>query len=74
MRWMVRLMPDGWSCLAGSCAPEQGADCGGEITTLGECIDNVLWFCSLEKLYSVQCEDTGQSCTWDQSQGKYGCL
>jgi hypothetical protein len=68
------LCPDGWSCLAGSCAPEQGADCGGEITTLGECIEGVLWFCSLEKLYSVQCIDTGQSCMWDQSQGEYGCL
>jgi hypothetical protein len=68
------LCPSGWSCLAGSCSPEQGADCGGEITTLGECIDNVLWFCSLEKLYSVQCVDTGQGCAWDQSQGKFNCL
>ena len=68
------LCPAGWSCLAGACAPEQGADCGGEITTLGECISGALWFCSLDKLYSVDCESIGQSCAWDQSQGKYGCL
>ena len=68
------LCPEGWSCLAGTCAPEQGADCGGEITNLGECIDGDLWFCSLEKLYSVTCSELGQDCGWDQSQGKFACL
>ena len=68
------ICPEGWSCLAGACAPEQGADCGGEITTLGECIEGELWFCSLDKLYSVNCNELGQSCAWDQSQGKYACL
>jgi hypothetical protein len=72
--WCLPGCPDGWSCLGGQCAPEQGGDCGGEITTLGDCIDNVLWFCSGGLLYSVDCNTFGQTCTWDQSQGKYGCL
>jgi hypothetical protein len=33
-----------------------------------------LWFCSGDKLYSVDCASLGQSCGWDQSLNKFGCL
>ena len=72
--WCSPGCPDGWSCLAGQCAPERGGSCGGDITNLGSCINNVLWFCSGGLLYSVDCNSLSQTCTWDNSQGKFGCL
>jgi hypothetical protein len=63
----------GWSCAAGVCQPEPGANCGS-ITKAGECKGNTLWFCSTGKLNSLDCTQTGEKCKWDQSVLAFECL
>ncbi|MCB9728598.1 MAG: hypothetical protein H6744_21525 [Deltaproteobacteria bacterium] len=62
----------GWSCAAGACKPEQGANCGS-ITKAGQCTGDTLWFCANKVLYSLDCTDTGEKCKWDQSALEFAC-
>lgn len=62
----------GWACAAGTCKPEQGANCGS-ITAAGDCQGDTLWFCASKVLYSLDCTQTGEKCKWDQSALAFDC-
>jgi hypothetical protein len=62
---------NGWSCSQGVCEPEVGSSCGTIV--IGECVKNVLWFCSGAKLYKLDCSQTGETCGWDSSAGEFAC-
>ncbi len=62
----------GWACVQGECDKEAGADCG-PITAIGLCEASTLWFCSNDKLYSVDCAQTGEQCGWDIDAASFAC-
>lgn len=63
---------EGWSCEGQACVPQPGGACGG-ITPIGVCMDEILWFCATDKLYSVDCTETGEACKWSSPLGKFAC-
>ena len=62
----------GWTCEAGMCYPEPGAECGW-ITENGHCENNKLWFCANGTLYIDDCEANGMTCQYISGTGKFKC-
>lgn len=62
----------GWACEQGQCQPQPGAACG-TVTSVGLCVDNTLWFCTGEVLYSIDCTLTGETCQWVPANAKFDC-
>ena len=61
----------GWSCELGTCQKEVGASCG-TVTELGECEQDLYWFCVAGKLYTDDCTLFGTTCGFKN--GTWGCI
>lgn len=66
--------PDGWSCPGGLCKPEKGAICGALVTAQGKCVGDEWIFCSGGKVAIIDCQSVSQTCGWNSSDAKFGCL
>lgn len=64
--------PTGWTCNAGRCYPQPGAECGW-LTEAGECFDNFLWYCAGGQLLLEDCTALGATCQFEPSVMKFRC-
>ncbi len=66
---------EGWTCEAGLCYAQEGADCGS-VTETGMCNGNLLYYCHNGMIMITDCAENGFECAFDTSvtPWKYQCV